>query len=115
MFFARQKAPPNSDETNANIPTGPSYADTSNASVSPPTELAPNTGTVEANDTAAVNQNPNIINNTVVSSSNVEEKNTENLLFVLTDDLNNRNMHLLTLTKEQTSLISAQKGLCDNT
>ncbi|KAG0906467.1 hypothetical protein G6F33_011356 [Rhizopus arrhizus] len=55
-----KKAPPNSDETTAHIPievnavrnpiqpADPSYADTSNAAISHPTELAPNTITAEA-------------------------------------------------------------------
>ncbi|KAI7903126.1 uncharacterized protein BX663DRAFT_536471 [Cokeromyces recurvatus] len=64
---------------------GPSYTDISNAFVSPSTEPAANTSTAEANGTAD-NHNTNIINDNVVSSSNVEEENTEKLLFVLTED-----------------------------
>ncbi|KAG1447650.1 hypothetical protein G6F56_009190 [Rhizopus delemar] len=88
-----KKAPLNSDETTAHVPieanavcnpiqpAGPSYTDISNTFLSPPTEPAANTSTAETNDTAD-NHNTNIINDNVVSSSNIEEENTEKLLFV---------------------------------
>jgi hypothetical protein len=77
---------PNPDETTAHVPieanavrnpilpADPSYFDTSNVAISHPTELAPDTSTAEAND-IAVNHNPNIVNDNLVSSSNVEEEN----------------------------------------